>query len=218
MSFKTPSGCQVSHFPRKFVPMLDNPFSEGLFLFVQTKPSLSTSMFPLVIFYLEEETDPHFTTTFFQAGVESKQVSLEAKHPQLLQLLLIRLVLQRCRKEERMVTCTMLVSALAWLRCILHYLSLSFFSSLNSKWFLGWKLFLCAHVCVWEVSEPVAGAAESLCVWVTSRSEECLYTGQCMDHKWASSQPHWWVGETRYTQMGSGDWLCDLLVLMNISV
>lgn len=40
MLFETPPECQLSHFPREFVPVLDNPSSEGLFLYVQTKPSL----------------------------------------------------------------------------------------------------------------------------------------------------------------------------------
>lgn len=63
-------------------------------------PCYNSRMFPLVLslLYLGEEADPHLTTAFFGVDAESKQVSFEAKHPQLLQLLLIRLVLQRCRK------------------------------------------------------------------------------------------------------------------------
>lgn len=69
---------------------------------------------------------------------------------------------------------------------------------------MGEGLFSCAHVCVGEFW--VSDWSASLCVWVISKNDECLY-----DHKGMSRQPHWWVGGTRHTELGSGDWLCDLL-------
>lgn len=78
-------------------------------------PWHSSMVFLLVLsfFSLGEEADPYLTTTFFQEAVESNEISPEAKRPQLPQLLLTRPVLHRCEKQERMITCTMLVSALA---------------------------------------------------------------------------------------------------------
>ncbi|KAK4832004.1 hypothetical protein QYF61_020442 [Mycteria americana] len=79
-------GWGLNHFPGQPVPMLDNPFGEEIFPNIQSKPLLAQleaiSSCPITC-YLGEETDPHLTTTSFQA-----------KQPQLPQPLLIRLVLQ----------------------------------------------------------------------------------------------------------------------------
>ncbi|KAK4825114.1 LOW QUALITY PROTEIN: hypothetical protein QYF61_024005, partial [Mycteria americana] len=95
-------GWRLQHFPGQPGPMLDNTFSEEIFPSIQSKPPLaqlgaisSCSM----ACYLGEETDPHLSTTSFQAVVESHKVSpqppfLQAKQPQFPQPLLIRLVLQ----------------------------------------------------------------------------------------------------------------------------
>ncbi|KAK4817694.1 hypothetical protein QYF61_025786 [Mycteria americana] len=66
--------------------MLDNPFSEVKFPNIQSKPplvQLEAILFRPITCYLGEETDPHLSTTSFQA-----------KQPQVPQPLLIRLVLQ----------------------------------------------------------------------------------------------------------------------------
>ncbi|KAK4818965.1 hypothetical protein QYF61_022632 [Mycteria americana] len=85
-SFKYLQGWRLNHFPGQPVPMLDNPFSEVKFPNVQSKPPLAQleaiSSCPITS-YLGEETDPHLSTTSFQA-----------KQPQFPQLLLIRLLLQ----------------------------------------------------------------------------------------------------------------------------
>ncbi|KAK4822050.1 hypothetical protein QYF61_008859 [Mycteria americana] len=79
-------GWRLNHFPGQPVPMLDNPFSEVKFPNIQSKPPLvqleAISSCPITC-YLGEETDPHLSTTSFQA-----------KQPQLPQPLLIRLLLQ----------------------------------------------------------------------------------------------------------------------------
>ncbi|KAK4826396.1 hypothetical protein QYF61_008067 [Mycteria americana] len=79
-------GWRLNHFPGQPLPMLDNPFGEELFPNIQSKPPLAQleaiSSRPITC-YLGEETDPHLSTTSFQA-----------KQPQLPQPLLIRLVLQ----------------------------------------------------------------------------------------------------------------------------
>ncbi|KAK4830880.1 hypothetical protein QYF61_013809 [Mycteria americana] len=79
-------GWQLNHFPGQPVPMLDNPFSEVKFPNIQSKPPLAQleaiSSRPITC-YLGEETNPHLSTTSFQA-----------KQPQLPQPLLTRLVLQ----------------------------------------------------------------------------------------------------------------------------
>ncbi|KAK4814174.1 hypothetical protein QYF61_010006 [Mycteria americana] len=79
-------GWRLNHFPGQPVPMLDNPFSEVKFPNIQSKPPLvqlgAISSRPITC-YLGEETDPHLSTTSFQA-----------KQPQFPQPLLIRLVLQ----------------------------------------------------------------------------------------------------------------------------
>ncbi|KAK4824837.1 hypothetical protein QYF61_020210 [Mycteria americana] len=85
-SFKYLQGWQLNHFPGQPVPMLDNPFSEVKFPNIQSKPPLAQleaiSSHPITC-YLGEETDPHLSTTSFQA-----------KQPQFPQPLLIRLLLQ----------------------------------------------------------------------------------------------------------------------------
>ncbi|KAK4815591.1 hypothetical protein QYF61_004806 [Mycteria americana] len=85
-SFKYLQGWRLNHFPGQPGPMLDNPFSEIKFPNIQSKPPLAQleaiSPHPITC-YLGEETDPHLSTTSFQA-----------KQPQLPQPLLIRLVLQ----------------------------------------------------------------------------------------------------------------------------
>ncbi|KAK4818181.1 hypothetical protein QYF61_007819 [Mycteria americana] len=95
-------GWRLNHFPGQPVPRLDNPFSEVKFPNIQSKPPLAQleaiSSRPITC-YLGEETDPHLSTTSFQAVVESDKVSpqppfLQAKQPQVPQLLLIRLLLQ----------------------------------------------------------------------------------------------------------------------------
>ncbi|KAK4826774.1 hypothetical protein QYF61_011401 [Mycteria americana] len=77
---------RLNHFPGQAVPMLDNPLGEEKFPNIQSKPPLAQleaiSSCPITC-YLGEETDPHLSTTSFQA-----------KQPQFPQLLLIRLVLQ----------------------------------------------------------------------------------------------------------------------------
>ncbi|KAK4814103.1 hypothetical protein QYF61_008198 [Mycteria americana] len=79
-------GWRLNHFPGQSVPMLDNPLSEEKFPNIQSKPPLAQleaiSSCPITC-YLGEETDPHLSTTSFQA-----------KQPQLPQPLLIRLLLQ----------------------------------------------------------------------------------------------------------------------------
>ncbi|KAK4811170.1 hypothetical protein QYF61_019801 [Mycteria americana] len=80
------TGWRLNHFPGQPVPMLDNPFSEEKFPNIQSKPPLgqleAISSCPIAC-YLGEETDPHLSTTSFQA-----------KQSQLPQPLLIRLLLQ----------------------------------------------------------------------------------------------------------------------------
>ncbi|KAK4818992.1 hypothetical protein QYF61_022823 [Mycteria americana] len=82
----TNEGWRLNHFPGQPVPMLDNPFREVKFPNIQSKPPLvqleAISSCPITC-YLGEETDPHLSTTSFQA-----------KQPQFPQPLLIRLVLQ----------------------------------------------------------------------------------------------------------------------------
>ncbi|KAK4826053.1 hypothetical protein QYF61_004168 [Mycteria americana] len=89
-SFKYLQGWRLNHFPGQPVPMLDNPFSEEKFPNIQSKPPLAQleaiSSCPIPC-YLGEETDPHLSTTSFQAVVESDEVSpqppfLQAKQPQ----------------------------------------------------------------------------------------------------------------------------------------
>ncbi|KAK4832164.1 hypothetical protein QYF61_020944 [Mycteria americana] len=95
-------GWRLNHLPGQPVPMLDNPFSEVKFPNIQSKPPLAQleaiSSHPIPC-YLGEETDPHLSTTSFQAVVESHKVSpqppfRQTKQPQLPQPLLIRLLLQ----------------------------------------------------------------------------------------------------------------------------
>ncbi|KAK4825514.1 hypothetical protein QYF61_000027, partial [Mycteria americana] len=102
MSFKYLQGWRLNHFPGQSVPMLDNPLGEEKFPNIQSKPPLAQleaiSSCPITC-YLGEETDPHLSTTSFQAVVESDKVSpqppfLQAKQSQLPQPLLIRLLLQ----------------------------------------------------------------------------------------------------------------------------
>ncbi|KAK4822228.1 hypothetical protein QYF61_011869, partial [Mycteria americana] len=80
-------GWRLNHFLGQPVPILDNPFSEEKFPNIQSKPPLAQleaiSSCPITC-YLGEETDPHLSTTSFQA-----------KQSQLPQPLLIRLVLQK---------------------------------------------------------------------------------------------------------------------------
>ncbi|KAK4831835.1 hypothetical protein QYF61_019593 [Mycteria americana] len=101
-SFKYLQGWRLNHFPGQSVPMLDNPLGEEKFPNIQSKPPLAQleaiSSCPITC-YLGEETDPHLSTTSFQAVVESDEVSpqppfLQAKQSQLPQPLLIRLLLQ----------------------------------------------------------------------------------------------------------------------------
>ncbi|KAK4828439.1 hypothetical protein QYF61_026596 [Mycteria americana] len=79
-------GWRPNHFPGQPVPMLDNPSSEVKFPNIQPKPPLvqleAISSCPITC-CLGEETDPHLSTTSFQA-----------KQPQFPQPLLIRLLLQ----------------------------------------------------------------------------------------------------------------------------
>ncbi|KAK4818041.1 hypothetical protein QYF61_004568 [Mycteria americana] len=101
-SFKYLQGWRLNHFPGQPVPMLDNPLGEEKFPNIPSKPPLAQleaiSSCPITC-YLGEETDPHLSTTSFQAVVESDKVSpqppfLQAKQPQFPQPLLIRLLLQ----------------------------------------------------------------------------------------------------------------------------
>ncbi|KAK4829747.1 hypothetical protein QYF61_006456 [Mycteria americana] len=79
-------GWRLNRFPGQSVPMLDNPLGEEKFPNIQSKPPLAQleaiSSCPITC-YLGEETDPHLSTTSFQA-----------KQSQLPQPLLIRLLLQ----------------------------------------------------------------------------------------------------------------------------
>ncbi|TRZ22313.1 hypothetical protein HGM15179_004774 [Zosterops borbonicus] len=86
--------------------MPNNPFIKEIIPDVQLKPPLvqpgAISSCPVPC-YLVEETDPHQATASLLGAVESDKVSpgtpfLQAKHPQLPQLLLIRLVLQTLPK------------------------------------------------------------------------------------------------------------------------
>ncbi|KAK4829031.1 hypothetical protein QYF61_001806 [Mycteria americana] len=95
-------GWRLHHLSGQPVPMLDYPFSEEKFPNIQSKTLLAQleaiSSHPITC-YLGEETDPHLTTTSFQAVVESDKVSpqpplLQAKQPQFPQPLLRRLALQ----------------------------------------------------------------------------------------------------------------------------
>ncbi|KAK4814935.1 hypothetical protein QYF61_006290 [Mycteria americana] len=95
-------GWGLHHFPGQPGPVLDNPFSEGIFSNLQSKPPLvqleAISSCPMAC-YLGEETDPRLATTSFQAVVESDEVSpqppfLQAEQPQVPQPLPISLVLQ----------------------------------------------------------------------------------------------------------------------------
>ncbi|KAK4815422.1 hypothetical protein QYF61_001410 [Mycteria americana] len=79
-----------------------NTSRDEIFPTIQSKPPLAQlediSSCPITC-YLGEETDPHLSTTSFQAVVESHKVSpqppfLQAKQPQFPQPLLIRLLLQ----------------------------------------------------------------------------------------------------------------------------
>ncbi|KAK4816696.1 LOW QUALITY PROTEIN: hypothetical protein QYF61_020580 [Mycteria americana] len=80
------AGWRLNHFPGQPGPMLDNPYSEVKFPNIQSKPPRvqleAISSHPITC-YLGEETDPHLSTTSFQA-----------KQPQFPQPLLIRLLLQ----------------------------------------------------------------------------------------------------------------------------
>ncbi|KAK4807042.1 hypothetical protein QYF61_018383 [Mycteria americana] len=79
-------GWRLNHYPGQPAPMLDNPLGEEKFPNIQSKPPLAQleaiSSCPITC-YLGEETDPHLSTTSFQA-----------KQSQLPQPLLIRLLLQ----------------------------------------------------------------------------------------------------------------------------
>ncbi|KAK4818457.1 hypothetical protein QYF61_013663 [Mycteria americana] len=88
---------RLHHLSGQPVPMLDNPFSKEIFPNIQSKPPLAQreaiSSRP-VTSYLGEETNPHLSTTSFQAVVESHKVSpqpllLQTKQSQLPQPLLI---------------------------------------------------------------------------------------------------------------------------------
>ncbi|KAK4828617.1 hypothetical protein QYF61_000069 [Mycteria americana] len=85
-NWRSVMGWRLHHFPGQPVPMLDNPFSEVKFPNIQSKPPLvqleAISSCPITC-YLGEETDPHLSTTSFQA-----------KQSQFPQPLLIRLLLQ----------------------------------------------------------------------------------------------------------------------------
>ncbi|KAK4831521.1 hypothetical protein QYF61_018123 [Mycteria americana] len=79
-------GWRLNHFPGQPVPMLDNPLGEEKFPNIQSKPPLAqleAISSRSITCYLGEETDPHLSTTSFQA-----------KQSQLPQPLLIRLLLQ----------------------------------------------------------------------------------------------------------------------------
>ncbi|KAK4825250.1 hypothetical protein QYF61_025649 [Mycteria americana] len=85
-SLETFKGWRLNLFPGQPGPMLDNPFSEVKFPNIQSKPplvQLEVISSRLITCYLGEETDPHLSTTSFQA-----------KQPQFPQPLLIRLLLQ----------------------------------------------------------------------------------------------------------------------------
>ncbi|KAK4809954.1 hypothetical protein QYF61_002911 [Mycteria americana] len=79
-------GWRLNHFPGQPVPVLDNPLGEEKFPNIQSKPPLAQleaiSSCPITC-YLGEDTNPHLSTTSFQA-----------KQSQLPQPLLIRLLLQ----------------------------------------------------------------------------------------------------------------------------
>ncbi|KAK4820014.1 hypothetical protein QYF61_017393 [Mycteria americana] len=78
-------GWRLNHFPGQPVPMLDNTFGEEKLPNIQSKPPLAqleAISSCLITCYLGEETNPHLSTTSFQA-----------KQPQLPQPLLIRLML-----------------------------------------------------------------------------------------------------------------------------
>lgn len=68
----------INHFPGLIVPMFGNSFQDEFFPNSQSKPlfvQLEVDSFCLFTCDLEEEADPHLTTAFFQAIVESEKVS-----------------------------------------------------------------------------------------------------------------------------------------------
>ena len=100
-SFKCLQGWCLSHFPGQPVLVLDHSFSEESFPNIQFKPPLmqleAIYSCPITS-YLQEETDPHLTSTSFHVVVESNKISpqpplLQTKQIQFSQPLLIRLVL-----------------------------------------------------------------------------------------------------------------------------
>lgn len=89
--------------PGQPVSVLDNPFQEECFPNIQSKPFWvqfeSVSSCP-VTFYLEKETNPHFTTASFQVAVGNDKVSPD--YPLLPQLVLISLVPQTLQQVHAM--------------------------------------------------------------------------------------------------------------------
>ncbi|KAK4811009.1 hypothetical protein QYF61_015713 [Mycteria americana] len=91
-SFKYLQGWRLNHFLGQPVPRLDNPFSEEKFPNIQSKPPLAQleaiSSHPITC-YLEEETNPHLSTTSFQLHCPSLDtlqhlsVSLVVRGPKL---------------------------------------------------------------------------------------------------------------------------------------
>ncbi|KAK4818808.1 hypothetical protein QYF61_019737 [Mycteria americana] len=79
-------GWRLNHFPGQPLPMLDNPFSEEKFPNIQSKPPLAQleaiSSRPITC-YLEGETDPHLSTTSFQAVVECNKTLHQLRCPSL---------------------------------------------------------------------------------------------------------------------------------------
>jgi len=81
--------------------MPDHSFRKEIFPNIQSKPPLTqleAIASHLTTCYLEEDTDPHLTTTSFQVAVKSEKVSpqpplLQTKQPQSPQPLLVRPVL-----------------------------------------------------------------------------------------------------------------------------
>ena len=67
-------GWRLSHFPGQPVPVLDNPFSEGIFPNIQSKLAVvqleAISSHPITG-YLGEETNTHLAAAAFQVVVES---------------------------------------------------------------------------------------------------------------------------------------------------
>lgn len=72
--FENFQGCWLHHFPGHPVPMLEHPFSEELFPYIQSKPLLAKPYSCPIACYLKEKTNPSRTAACFWALVESGEI------------------------------------------------------------------------------------------------------------------------------------------------